>query len=100
LAVEITTTRSLERMTLRSTSLRRAASATPVWGQLNIPARSARAASSASSCSVACSTTPLNCCSVRIARLTLTGLPIWMAVASVGCAVTGSNFLKSSWNER
>ena len=35
-----------------------------------------------------------------MARLTLTGLPIWMAVASVGCATIGSNVLKSSWNER
>jgi hypothetical protein len=65
-----------------------------------MPVRSARAASSASSCSLACSTTPLKRCSVRIARLTETGLPIWIAVARVGCAVTGSKCLKSSWNER
>ena len=99
-AVEMTTTRSFERITLRSTSLRSAASATPVCGQLNMPVRSARAASSASSCSLACSTTPLNCWSVRMARLTLTGLPIWIALASVGCAVIGSNVLKSSRNDR
>ena len=66
---EITTTRWFERMTLRSTSFRRAASATPVWGQLNMPVRSARAASSASSDSLACSTTPLNCRSTLTARL-------------------------------
>src|SRR5262249_8001562 len=96
-AVEITTTRSWERITLRSTSLRRAARATPVCGQLNMPVRSARAASSASSCSEACSTTPLNRCSVRMARLMLTGLPIWMAIASVGCAVTGS---KCQWSRK
>src|SRR5207248_3217640 len=50
--------------------------------------------------SAGCSTSPLSRCSVRMARLTLTGLPIWIAVASVGWAVTGSNVLKSSWNER
>ena len=67
LAVEITTTRSVEVMTPRSRSLTSAASATAVWGQLNMPVRSARAAASASSDSVACSTTPLKSLSVRIA---------------------------------
>src|SRR5215831_12173026 len=95
-AVEITTTRSLERTTLRSMSLRSAASATPVCGQLNMPVRSARAASSASSCSEACSTTPLKRCKVRMARLTDTGLPIWMAMARVDWASMGSKRLKSS----
>ncbi len=42
-----------------------AASATPVCGQLNMPVRSARAAASASSSSVACSTTPSYRWSVR-----------------------------------
>ena len=65
-----------------------------------MPVRSARAASSASSCSVACSTTPLKRWSVRIARLTDTGLPIWIAVARVGWAVIGSKVLKSFWNAR
>ena len=50
----------------RATSFSSAASATPVCGQLNMPVRSARAAASASSSSVACSTTPSKRCSVRI----------------------------------
>ena len=37
-AVEMTTVRSLGAMTPRSRNLIRAASATPVWGQLNMPA--------------------------------------------------------------
>ena len=55
---ETTTTRSLRRISPRATSFRRAARATPVWGQLNRPVRSACWAASTSSCSLACSTTP------------------------------------------
>src|SRR5258708_28066706 len=57
-AVEITTTRWPRVISPRATSLMSTASATPVCGQLNIPVRSARAAASASSDSVACSTIP------------------------------------------
>ena len=53
--------------------------------------RSALAEASASSASLACSTMPSNFCSVRMARRTLTGLPMRMALASVGPAVMAAN---------
>ena len=85
----MTTTRSCGLICPRSRSLISAASATPVCGQLNMPVRSARAEASASSASVACSTMPLYFCSARMAFFTDTGLPIWIAEASVGFAVIG-----------
>ena len=91
-----TTTRSVLLISPRATSFSSAASATPVCGQLNRPVRSAAAAASASSASDACSTTPSNCCSVRTAFLMLTGLPIWIADASVGFAVSGSKLSQPS----
>jgi hypothetical protein len=62
-----------------------------VWGQLNIPVESDRAAASASSGSEACSTTPSNFLRVRMALWTLTGLPIWMAEAWVLWGTMGAN---------
>ena len=88
--MEITITRCPASICFRATSFFSTASATPVCGQLNMPVRSASAAASASSCSLACSTMPSYFCSARIALRTDTGLPIWMAEASVGCAVIGS----------
>ena len=73
---ETTTTRSFFPMTPRFASFSTAASATPVCGQLYIPVRSARATASASSSSVACSTTPFVARSTRTARWMLTGSPI------------------------
>ena len=67
----------------RAASFSSAASATPVCGHVNRPLRSARAEASASSASVAISTTPSNARSARTAFLKLTGLPIWIAEASV-----------------
>ena len=90
LAVDTTTTREPASIRPCSRSLMRAAKATPVWGQLYMPVRSARAAASASSASEACSTMPRCRCSVRIAFRTDTGLPIWIADACVGFAPTGS----------
>eukprot|EP00955_Chlamydomonas_euryale_P022449 237259-Chlamydomonas_euryale.AAC.7 len=92
-AVDTTTVRSLFPMTPRSRNLMSAASATPVCGQLNIPVRSARAAASISSSSVASSTTPSVACSARMARSIDTGSPIWIAEANVVCALTGANAL-------
>ena len=43
---------------------------------------------------------PLNCFSVRIAFSKLTGLPIWIALASVFCAWIGSKLSKLFRYER
>ena len=58
-------------------------------GQVKSPARSARAQASASSCSLACSTTPSSAASARSARSAETGAPIWMAEARVFWAAMG-----------
>ena len=81
--MEMTTTRSLGFTTPRAASFSSAASATPVCGQAKAPERSARAAASASSCSLACSTRPSSASRARSARFAETGAPIWMALASV-----------------
>ncbi len=57
-AVLITTVLSLDLITPRLISLVSTARATPVWGQVNIPVKSACAAAAANSFSVACSTIP------------------------------------------
>src|SRR6478609_282301 len=89
LAVETHTTFSPFLMTLRLTSFARTARPTAVCGQVYMPVRSARAAASHSSSSLACSTMPLSSSSAKMARGALTGLPIWIAVACVGLAAIG-----------
>ena len=85
-AVLTTTTRSSGAMVPAFTSFSSAANATAVWGRLYIPVASARAAVSASSSSVACSTTPFVARSIFTARSMLTGAPICIALAAVRAA--------------
>ena len=93
----MTTTRSDFLMVPAAINFSSAAKATPVCGQLNMPVLSARAAASASSVSLACSTTPSYSFKLRIALATLIGFPIWMAEARVVVGTTGSKFSNPFW---